>query len=103
MRFAVAAARPVDPTFTVDDRRGKDCPMRTRWPLVTPLLALALLALSSPGPAGAAEVVVYSARSHYNQEPAFDAFTKKTGIQVKTFGGNSSELFERLRAEGARS
>jgi len=77
--------------------------MHTRWPLVPPLLALALLALCSPSPAGAAEVVVYSARSHYNQEPAFDAFTKKTGIQVKTFGGNSSELFERLRAEGARS
>ncbi len=77
--------------------------MPTRWPLVPPLLALVLLALCSPSPAGAAEVVVYSARSHYNQEPAFDAFTRKTGIQVKTFGGNSSELFERLRAEGTRS
>ena len=76
--------------------------MRTPW-LVLPVLALALLAVAPSAPAGGAEVVVYSARSHYNQEPAFDAFTKKTGIQVKTFGGNSGELFERLRAEGDRS
>jgi iron(III) transport system substrate-binding protein len=49
------------------------------------------------------EVVVYSARSHYGQEPAIDAFTKKTGIQVKSHGGNSSELFDRLKAEGDRT
>ena len=77
--------------------------MRTRWLVVPCLLSLAWLAMLAPGASGAAEVVVYSARSHYNQEPAFEAFTKKTGIQVKTFGGNSSELFERLRAEGDRS
>jgi len=54
--------------------------------------------------AEAAEVVVYSARSsQYGPEAAFDAFTKKTGIQVKTFGGNSSELFERLKAEGDKT
>jgi iron(III) transport system substrate-binding protein len=32
-----------------------------------------------------------------------EAFTKKTGIQVKSFGGNASELFERLRAEGDKT
>ena len=53
--------------------------------------------------AGAGEVVVYSARSQYGQEPAIDAFTKKTGIQVKSFGGNTSELFERLKAEGDKT
>jgi len=68
------------------------------------LLAGALLALlPSVGAPDAGEVVVYSARSHYNQEPAFDAFTKKTGIQVKTFGGNAPELFERLQAEGDKT
>jgi len=51
----------------------------------------------------ASEVVVYSARSHYGQEPAIEAFTRKTGIQVKSFGGNASELFERLRAEGDKT
>jgi len=66
---------------------------------VTALCAAAL----ATGLAEAAEVVVYSARSHYGQEPAIDAFTRKTGIQVKSFGGNSSELYERLRAEGERT
>ncbi|MCI0545784.1 MAG: extracellular solute-binding protein [Candidatus Rokubacteria bacterium] len=50
-----------------------------------------------------AEVVVYSARSHYGQEPAIDAFTRKTGIQVKSLGGSTNELFERLRSEGDKS
>ena len=67
------------------------------------ILLTAVLAAAGIGPATAAEVVVYSARSHYGQEPAIDAFTKKTGIQVKSFGGNASELFERLRAEGDKT
>jgi len=64
----------------------------------------AVIALGAGAGRGeASEVVVYSARSHYGQEPAIEAFTRKTGIQVKIFGGNSSELFERLRAEGDRT
>jgi iron(III) transport system substrate-binding protein len=51
----------------------------------------------------AEEIVVYSARSHYGQEPAFEAFTKETGITIQSFGGNSAELFERLRAEGDKT
>jgi len=67
-------------------------------------VAAALLGLALVGQAQAAEVVIYSARStQYGPETAFEAFTKKTGIQVKIFGGNSSELFERLRAEGDRT
>jgi iron(III) transport system substrate-binding protein len=45
---------------------------------------------------------VYSAR-HYGGEPAFDAFTKRTGIALRIFNGSSPELFERLRAEGERT
>lgn len=59
--------------------------------------------LPSAGAPAPAEIVIYSARSHYNQEPAFDAFTKKTGVPARIFGGNASELFERLRAEGDRT
>jgi len=51
----------------------------------------------------AAEVIVYSARAHYGQEPAMEAFTRKTGIQVKSFGGEAGPLFERLKAEGDRT
>jgi iron(III) transport system substrate-binding protein len=70
-------------------------------------LALALLAIPAALPATATaqagEVVVYSARSHYGQEPAMEAFTKKTGIQVRSHGGDSAQLFERLRSEGERT
>jgi iron(III) transport system substrate-binding protein len=51
---------------------------------------------------GTHEVVVYSAR-HYGQEAAFEAFTKKTGIQIKMLNGSTGELFERLKAEGERT
>src|SRR5687768_6828268 len=66
------------------------------------LAALLAATLPMPAPAQAPEVVVYSAR-HYGQEGAFEAFTKKTGIPVKIFNGNTGELFERLKAEGDRT
>ena len=66
-------------------------------------LSLLTLAAATSTPAQPAEVVVYSARSHYGQEPAMEAFTKRTGIQVKSFGGDSAQLFERLRSEGDRT
>jgi iron(III) transport system substrate-binding protein len=70
--------------------------------LVTGLVWAGMLGLCPTG-AAAEEVVVYSARSHYGQEPAFEAFTKATGIQIKSLGGNAGELFERLRAEGDKT
>ncbi len=62
---------------------------------------LALAAVSWPA-AAASQIVLYSAR-HYGQEAAFEAFTRKTGIAVKVFTGNTAELFERLKAEGDRT
>jgi iron(III) transport system substrate-binding protein len=64
-------------------------------------LGLAAWVLAASGES--AEVTVYSARSHYGQEPAMEAFTKKTGIQVKSFGGEAGPLFERLKAEGDKT
>jgi len=56
-----------------------------------------------PAPAPAVEtVVVYTAR-HYGQEPVFEAFTKQTGIEMLSFDGSPSELFERLQAEGDKT
>ena len=63
---------------------------------------LALLVPPAPGTADSAEVVVYSAR-HYGQEKAFEEFTRRTGIRVKVFNGNTAELFERLKAEADRT
>ena len=68
-------------------------------------LAVAVTAIGFPGqpaPASPPEVVVYSAR-HYGQEPAFQAFTKKTGIEIKILNGSTGEMFERLKAEGDKT
>jgi iron(III) transport system substrate-binding protein len=58
--------------------------------------------LGKTAPAAAPEVVVYSAR-HYGQEPAFQAFTRKTGIEIKILNGNTGEMFERLKAEADKT
>jgi iron(III) transport system substrate-binding protein len=72
--------------------------------LVVATAAAAALLPGRPDPSDAQsrELVVYTAR-HYGEEPALAAFTKKTGIHVKTLAGNATEMFERLKAEGARS
>ena len=67
------------------------------------LFTMGVVVALAPSPATASEVNVYSARSHYGSEPAFEAFTKKTGIRVNTFGGSGQEVFERLRAEGDKT
>jgi iron(III) transport system substrate-binding protein len=72
-------------------------------PRIASLLIVALVAtLVSPLAAATNEVVVYSAR-HYGQEPAFEAFTKQTGISVRVLTGDAGPLLERLKAEGDRS
>ncbi len=80
--------------------------MRTsQTTLIAAILVLAALAVGLTGvgaPAAGPEVVVYSAR-HYGQEPAFEAFTKKTGIEIKILNGSSGEVFERLKAEGDKT
>jgi iron(III) transport system substrate-binding protein len=76
--------------------------MSHRIRLLTGFIGLTLLLAAGPVPAQSPEVVVYSAR-HYGQEAAYDAFTKKTGIALKILNGSTGELFERLKAEGART
>ena len=76
---------------------------RGRGGIVMLALAATLFAVGPAAVSAANEVMVYSARSHYGQEPAMEAFTRKTGIQVKSFGGDSGALFERLKAEGDRT
>lgn len=71
---------------------------------------LAGLALGAAAPAADSapagdpgEVVVYSARIEPLIKPMFDEFTRKTGTRVRFFSASESELFERLKAEGAQS
>ena len=69
--------------------------------IVLVLAALAGLA-SQPAAASAEQVVIYSAR-HYGQEPAFEAFTKATGLEIKMLNGDAGQIFERLKAEGDKT
>jgi iron(III) transport system substrate-binding protein len=46
-------------------------------------------------------LTIYTARSHYGEEKPFVAFAKKRKIDLTLFGGEASELYERLRSEGA--
>jgi iron(III) transport system substrate-binding protein len=48
-------------------------------------------------------LIVYNGRSHYGGEEAFERFTKATGIEVELFAGSATELYERLRNEGAQT
>jgi iron(III) transport system substrate-binding protein len=66
------------------------------------LLLTSMLVSVVSAPAAPSEIVIYSAR-HYGQEAAFEAFTKKTGIELKILNGSTGELFERLKAEGSKS
>lgn len=58
----------------------------------------------APEPAPAAEkLVVYSGRAERLIKPVLDAFTAKTGIQVELLSSGTTELVNRLKAEGDRS
>lgn len=74
--------------------------MRPRLLLLLAVLSVAAAPAATLGAGG--EVVLYSAR-HYGQEPAFEEFTRQTGIQIKTLNGEAGQIFERLRAEGDRT
>ena len=75
---------------------------RTMFMLAT-MAALGVgVGLTTDRAAAAEVVVVYTAR-HYGQEPVFEAFTKRTGIEMQSFDGSPPELFERLQAEGDKT
>ena len=63
---------------------------------------LAALALTLVGTAAQAadEVVVYSSRIDELIKPVFDAYTAKTGVQVKFITDKEAPLMQRIKAEG---
>lgn len=88
-------------------RRRSDA--RRKIPLLAWLSAfltafLATTWWAAPEPAPAAEkLVVYSGRAERLIKPVLDAFTAKTGIQVELLSSGTTELVNRLKAEGDRS
>ncbi len=45
-------------------------------------------------------LVVYTARSHYGEEEPFKQFAADTDTKLTLFGGEASELYERISSEG---
>jgi iron(III) transport system substrate-binding protein len=49
------------------------------------------------------ELVIYTARSHYGEEQPFKDYASRTGRNLRLFGGDASELYERLKSEGSHT
>lgn len=68
---------------------------------------LALAAVAAPAIAWAQqpqqEIAVYTARHYDTDEALYAAFTRATGIRVRTIQASADQLVARIRAEGANS
>ena len=69
--------------------------------LVT-LLSLSITLLI-PAAWAADEIVVYSARKEHLIKPLFDAYTKKTGVNIRYVTDKAGPLLARLKAEGSNT
>lgn len=49
------------------------------------------------------EIVVYTARNEHLVKPLFDAYTEKTGVNIKYITDKAAPLLARLQAEGGNS
>ncbi|MGP9826820.1 extracellular solute-binding protein [Ectopseudomonas khazarica] len=67
------------------------------------LLAAFTLSTLATAVQAADEVVVYSSRIDELIKPVFDAYTAKTGVQVKFITDKEAPLIARLKAEGANT
>lgn len=65
---------------------------------------VSILWLAPPTEASAADkLTVYSGRAERLIKPVLDAFTAKTGIQIDLLSSGTTELVNRMKAEGDRS
>jgi iron(III) transport system substrate-binding protein len=65
---------------------------------------IALLGLAVSLPVYAADTVtLYSARKEHLIKPLFDAYTEKTGVQIRYITDKAGPLLARLKAEGANT
>jgi iron(III) transport system substrate-binding protein len=63
------------------------------------VLALVGVVLATSGSSSDA-LDIYSARSHYREEQPFKDFAAETGTDLRIRGGDATELYERIQAEG---
>ena len=75
------------------------------YPLVLVAMGVAAAASSPPAPVSAApdKLVVYSGRAERLIKPVLDSFEEVTGIQVALLSSGTTELVNRLHAEGKRT
>ncbi len=75
------------------------------YPLVLVAMGVAAAAISPPAPVSAAadKLVVYSGRAERLIKPVLDSFEEVTGIQVALLSSGTTELVNRLHAEGKRT
>lgn len=71
--------------------------------LLALLLVLGSVLVPFPSSFAADKLVVYSGRAERLIKPVLDAFTAKTGIQVDLLSSGTTELVNRLKAEGDRA
>ncbi|MCC5885385.1 MAG: Fe(3+) ABC transporter substrate-binding protein [Gammaproteobacteria bacterium] len=69
-------------------------------PLIPLLALLWLVGCSQPA---SDQLFIYSARHYDSDDQLFDAFTARTGIEVRVLQGGSDELIERMSREGIAS
>ncbi|MGE0645467.1 MAG: extracellular solute-binding protein [Nitrospira sp.] len=80
------------------------CPIGVLVRFVFATCFVPLLWLSSPLDASAADkLTVYSGRAERLIKPVLDSFTAKTGVQVDLLSSGTTELVNRMKAEGDRS
>ncbi len=73
-------------------------------PFSVSLVLVSLLLVGGGDPANAADTLtVYSGRAERLIKPVLDTFQQKTGISIRMLTSGSTELLNRLQAEGART
>src|SRR6478672_11162123 len=76
---------------------------RSWFPLATALM-LSVIDVAIPMPASAADrLVVYSGRAERLIKPVLDAFQATSGVQIDLLSSGTTELVNRLHAEGERT
>ena len=86
-------------------RARSSCTGTTLLPIFAVTTALLLFAsLAAPVIVPAADkLIVYSGRAERLIKPVLDAFTTKSGVQVELLSSGTTELVNRLKAEGDRT
>lgn len=71
-----------------------------RFALLSIFVTTAGVAFAPPSIPAAEKLTIYSGRSERLIKPVLDAFTAKTGIQIELLSSGTTELVNRLKAEG---